>query len=86
MNTLRGNDNVVITALGDIFEERVKGVKKRLDESREGHGLGLAIVKDLVSDYRGELAFSVSTLGGLRVDVRLPLAERPWAAGSADLP
>ena len=47
----------------------------RLDEQRPGHGLGLAIVHDLVSDYRGTLVLGRSAeLGGLEVEVRLPLA------------
>lgn len=49
----------------------------RLDEQVDGHGLGLAIVKDLVNDYRGELEFSVAALGGLRVDISLPLTGHP---------
>ncbi len=45
---------------------------KRLDESRHGSGLGLAIVKDIVDLYRGEIELQHSTLGGLKVQVRLP--------------
>ncbi len=38
-----------------------------------GSGLGLAIVSDLVETYQGTLALSRSPLGGLKVQVSLPL-------------
>jgi signal transduction histidine kinase len=47
----------------------------RLDESTQGSGLGLAIIQDIVDHYEGDIHFSTSgTLGGLRVDIRLPAA------------
>lgn len=46
----------------------------RLDEQEPGHGLGLAIVRDLVEAYHGTLGLNQSDrLGGLSVNVRLPL-------------
>jgi len=46
----------------------------RIDESVDGHGLGLAIAKDMVKLYGGEIGFMLSPeLGGLKVQVRLPL-------------
>ncbi|MEH6491023.1 MAG: sensor histidine kinase [Halopseudomonas sp.] len=45
----------------------------RLDQQVPGHGLGLGIVLDLVQAYDGELELSEATLGGLLVEVRLPL-------------
>lgn len=45
----------------------------RADESMPGSGLGLAIVSDIVDSYSGEMLFSRSSLGGLKVEVRLPL-------------
>lgn len=45
----------------------------RLDEQVAGHGLGLAIVRDTLDAWGGALQLGESALGGLRVDVRLPL-------------
>jgi signal transduction histidine kinase len=43
----------------------------RVDELTQGSGLGLAIVDDLVSIYDGSIELGQSSLGGLRVKVRL---------------
>ena len=51
-------------------EIRKRGVK--LDESKAGHGLGLDICWDIVNSYRGDIVFSASPMGGLRVNVELP--------------
>ena len=47
----------------------------RLDETAPGSGLGLSIVDELARAYGGTLTLTGSTLGGLRVDLELPLAE-----------
>lgn len=48
----------------------------RTDEQRPGHGLGLAIVGDIVAQYGGSIRYGRSdSLGGLRVDGRVPVAE-----------
>ena len=45
----------------------------RLDETRQGHGIGLSICADIVAGYQGTLAFDRAALGGLRVDVIIPV-------------
>lgn len=47
----------------------------RLDESHPGYGLGLSILTQLVAHYSGQSRFTHSPLGGLRVEVALPLPE-----------
>jgi len=46
----------------------------RADETAPGSGLGLAIVRELAELYGGSVALAVSPLGGLRAELRLPLA------------
>jgi signal transduction histidine kinase len=48
----------------------------RLDESAPGSGLGLSIVDELARAYGGSIALGASALGGLRVEIFLPQAER----------
>lgn len=55
---------------GQAVEASKRG--KRFDEIAPGWGLGLSIVSDLVEVNGGEIAFSRSPLGGLRVCVKLP--------------
>jgi signal transduction histidine kinase len=46
----------------------------RLDESRRGSGLGLAIAAEIVGLNRGKLELGRSGLGGLEVNLSLPLS------------
>ncbi|MFT3757604.1 sensor histidine kinase [Thauera sp.] len=46
---------------------------QRFDESVEGSGLGLAISADIAETYGGTLGLEPSGLGGLRVELQLPL-------------
>lgn len=47
---------------------------KRLDEQAPGWGLGLSIVSDLVAANGGSVAFERSSLGGLKVVIRISQA------------
>ncbi|MGB5210726.1 MAG: ATP-binding protein [Gammaproteobacteria bacterium] len=44
----------------------------RGDQRVPGHGIGLAVVRDIITPRGGELAISLSGLGGTRIEVRLP--------------
>lgn len=52
--------------------ERVLERGARADEHTPGHGLGLAMVLDMAGMYGGRLEIGESTLGGTRVELRLP--------------
>ena len=60
----------------ESYEEALKPFS-RLDparnQNRKGVGLGLALAYDVARSHGGNLVLSRSTLGGLRVSVRLPL-------------
>ena len=59
-----------------LFDRFFRGDVSR---SREhgGSGLGLAICRAIVQAHGGRIEASASALGGLRVDVKLPLAAAP---------
>jgi signal transduction histidine kinase len=49
---------------------------RRAGDGPDGSGLGLAIVKQIVEHHRGTVALDdAGAAGGLKVSVRLPLAE-----------
>lgn len=60
-------------ALGRLFERfyRVEGSRNR---AHGGAGLGLAICRNIVEAHGGQIEAAASPLGGLRVDVTLPVA------------
>jgi two-component system osmolarity sensor histidine kinase EnvZ len=79
----RGKTSVEITVDDDgpgIPPDKYEEVFRpfyRLDESRNvdtgGVGLGLTIARDVARSHGGDVALSASSLGGLRVVVRLPV-------------
>jgi len=46
----------------------------RLDEATPGSGLGLSIVKDLADAYNGGINFTRAKSGGLKAELKLPIA------------
>ncbi|WP_089710825.1 ATP-binding protein [Halomonas daqiaonensis] len=48
---------------------------RRLDEGRPGYGLGLSILDQLLTRYAGRVRYSLSPLGGLRVEITVPIDE-----------
>lgn len=67
-------------ALGQLFE-RLFRVDVSRDRRAGGAGLGLAICRHIVAAHGGTIGAAHSPLGGLRIEVRLPLAEAPRPAG-----
>ncbi len=63
-------------AMAHLFEKFYR-VPARRGAARQGTGLGLAVVKGLAEAMGGTVAASRSALGGLAIDVRLPLAGEP---------
>ena len=59
-----------------IFE-RFYRVEASRSRARGGSGLGLAICKSIVQAHGGQLQASISSLGGLRMTIILPLTDNP---------
>jgi two-component system sensor histidine kinase KdpD len=59
-------------ALGHLFEKFYR-VPSRRDSARRGTGLGLAVVKGMVEAMGGSVRASASSMGGLAVDLWLPI-------------
>jgi two-component system sensor histidine kinase KdpD len=70
-------------ALSKIFDKfyRVPGA---VGGSRSGTGIGLAVVRGLVEATGGEVAARRSQLGGLAIDIDLPVAAAAASAPSAE--
>ncbi len=61
-----------------IQSQKIESIQKRgvrLDETQAGHGLGLSICSAILDSYKGDISFSKSELGGLKVKLKLPLTD-----------
>lgn len=58
--------------LGQIFDHLFR-VPNMSNTETPGHGIGLSIVKQIVDLHKGEINASDSELGGLKIEVDLPL-------------
>lgn len=57
-----------------LSEEKIKEISLIGDSTKaEGMGLGLSIIRTLVQAHSGEIRFSKSEQGGLKVTILLPL-------------
>ena len=60
----------------DAYQRGIQGFR-RFDESRSrdtgGTGLGMTLMKSIVEAHGGELVLAPSELGGLKLEIRLPL-------------
>lgn len=58
----------------ELTEEKIKDISLIGDSTKaEGMGLGVSIIRTLVQAHSGEIRFSKSKLGGLKVSILLPL-------------
>lgn len=65
-NVGQGVDKEVLNRLGDRFY-------RELGTKTQGSGLGLSICKKIVELHRGNMTFTESSYGGLKVTLRLPI-------------
>ena len=71
-----GGPGVPSEALGHLFEKFYR-VPARRGPARQGTGLGLAVVKGMAEAMGGSVSAGASDLGGLAVDLLLPVAGEP---------
>jgi two-component system sensor histidine kinase KdpD len=78
-----GGQGVPDEALGHLFEKFYR-VRRRGEGARRGTGVGLAVVQGLVETMGGRIRARRSELGGLAIDVDLPLAAAPPSTVTRD--
>ena len=71
-----GGPGVLPEAMPHLFEKFYRGPARR-GSARQGTGLGLAVVKGMAEAMGGSVEATRSELGGLAVDLRLPVAAPP---------
>ena len=81
LSVLRNGESLLVQVeddgpgLPEDKREAVLARGERLDASVPGSGLGLAIVQEIAGAYGGAVALDRASLGGLRAQLTLPLAE-----------
>jgi two-component system, OmpR family, sensor kinase len=82
----RSNDSLILVVEDggpgfENFPDKTRLSKRFSPErSADGTGLGLSIISSIVDRYEGNLSYSRSSLGGVRVEITLPLS-RPESSG-----
>jgi two-component system sensor histidine kinase BaeS len=64
---------VPLAQLDKLFDPLFRGDAARSRTGQHGSGLGLSIVRAIVRSHRGQVLASACALGGLAVQVELPL-------------
>jgi two-component system sensor histidine kinase KdpD len=80
-----GGPGVPPDALSRIFEKFYR-VRRQGEGARRGTGVGLAVVRGLVQTMGGGISARRSQLGGLAIDINLPLAPSPDEAPRTPAP
>jgi two-component system sensor histidine kinase BaeS len=68
---------VTAVQLDQLFDPLFRVDSARTRTGQHGSGLGLSIVRAITQAHRGMVAASASRLGGLAIQVSLPLQPRP---------
>ncbi len=68
---------VAVAQLGQLFDPLFRVDSARTRTGQHGSGLGLSIVRAIAQAHRGTAAASASRLGGLAIQVGLPLQPQP---------
>ena len=72
LDVIDGGRGVAPSDRARIFDSFYQGPPP-VDGRVKGSGLGLAIARDIVRGHGGDIALDVSSMGGLRAIIRVPL-------------